>query len=335
MEPPPTDRRIDKLIDLLVRNATLVVPGPKIADEIGVTRHTVWKWIEKLRGLGVSIKGHPASGYQLQSLPDLLTPSLVRAELGDFELGGKIVHFFKTGSTNTVAARLAADQAPHGTVVVAEEQTGGRARFGRTWYSEKSSGIYVSVILRPPLTPAAAPGITLMAGLAAYEAVSTVTALRPDIRWPNDLLVNGRKICGILTEMSAEVDRLHSVVIGIGINVNHGRLPAELSDIATSLRLEGHRTYSRLHLLVAFLRELQNFYQLLLEEGTAAIAGPWSARSSFAHGKAVRVVTGRGEFLGITQGLEASGALRIRFEDGHEEALISGEVFEFKKSDVR
>lgn len=330
MQSAPTDRRIDKLIDLLVKNATLVVPGPKIADEIGVTRYTVWSWIEKLRELGVEIKGHPSRGYQLRSLPDLLTPSLVRAQLDDLELGAKSVHFFKTGSTNTVAARLAADGAPHGTVVLAEEQTGGRGRFGRTWYSEKSSGIYVSIILRPPLSPAAAPGITLMAGLAAHQAVLSVTGLLPDIRWPNDLLLNGRKICGILTEMSAEVDRLHSVVVGVGINVNHRQMPPELHHIATSLRREGHKTYSRLHLLVALLREMQKLYHLLLEEGMAAIASRWAAGSSFAQGKRVRVVTGEGEFHGVTQGLEPSGALRIQFEDGREESLISGEIFEEK-----
>ena len=328
MESPPTDRRIDKLIDLLARNATLVVSGPKIADEIGVTPATVWVWVEKLRKLGIVIKGHRWCGYQLQNLPDLLTPSLVRAELGDTELGAKIVHFLKTGSTNAVASRLAADQAPHGTVVLAEEQTGGRGRFGRTWYSERSSGIYVSIILRPSLSPAAAPGITLMAGLAAHQAVVSATGLRPDIRWPNDLLLNGRKICGILTEMSAEVDRLHFVVVGIGINVNHSQMPPELVEIATSLRIEGHKTYSRIHLLVALLREMQKVYHLLLHEGAAAIASRWAACSSFAQGKRVRVVTGKGEFHGTTQGLDPEGALRIRFEDGRIESLISGEIFE-------
>jgi BirA family biotin operon repressor/biotin-[acetyl-CoA-carboxylase] ligase len=330
MQPPPTDRRIDKLIHSLVRNATLVVPGPKIAEETGVTRRQVWAWVEMLRKMGVGIKGHPARGYQLQSLPDLLVPSLVRAELGEQEIGGKIIHFFKIHSTNTVALRMTGDQAPHGTVVLAEEQTGGRGRFGRTWYSERSAGIYASIVLRPPLPPAATPGMTLMAGLAAQQAVFRVSGLRPDIRWPNDLLLNGRKFCGILTEMSAEVDRLHSVVIGIGINVNHRQMPADLREIATSLRMEGHRTYSRIHLVVALLREIEKLYHLLLEQGTGAIASRWAASSSFSSGKRVRVVTGQGEFQGITQGLEPNGALRIRFEDGREESLISGEVFELK-----
>ena len=145
-----TDRRVDKLIHLLVKNATVVVPGPKIASEIGVTRFKVWRWIESLRLLGVEIRGVPAEGYQLVTIPDILVPSLLRAELGDHPIGRNIVHYFRTDSTNAVALKLAAEGTEHGTVVVAEEQTAGRGRLGRAWYSEKSSGIYTSIILRPP-----------------------------------------------------------------------------------------------------------------------------------------------------------------------------------------
>src|SRR5215471_8978964 len=140
-----TDRRIDKLIRLMVTNATVIVPGPKIAAEIGVTRSTVWTWIEKLRSLGVEIKGHPASGYQLEKLPDLLVPSLILPELGENRIGHKIHHFFRIDSTNNVALRLASGDAPHGALIVAEEQTAGRGRFGRSWHSERSSGVYASV----------------------------------------------------------------------------------------------------------------------------------------------------------------------------------------------
>ncbi len=325
-----TDRKIDKLIGLLVRNATVVVPGPKIASEIGVTRSTVWLWIEKLRSLGAEIKGYPSSGYQLQKLPDILAPSLLRSELGDGKFGHKIVHYFRTDSTNTDALRLAAKGAPHGTLVVAEEQTAGRGRFGRAWYSERASGIYASLILRPPLPPAAAPVLTLMAGLAAHHAIHRTTCLAVDIRWPNDLLLNGKKVCGILTEMNAELDRIHSVVLGIGINVNHREMPAELRSIASSLRIEGKKTYSRTQLLVALLKELERHYHLLLEEGGAAIVNAWSAASSFAQGKRVRVLTGSGGFVGTTDGVEPSGALRVRHEDGAVESLVAGEVVEVK-----
>ncbi|HUI40644.1 MAG TPA: biotin--[acetyl-CoA-carboxylase] ligase [Terriglobia bacterium] len=328
--PVPTDRRLDKLIHLLVENATVIVPGPKISSEIGVPRSTVWDWIEKLRALGVEIKGHHGTGYQLARLPDLLTPGLLSAELGESEIGHKIVHYFRIDSTNKVALRLAAEGAAHGTVVLAEEQTAGRGRFGRTWYSERSSGIYASVILRPPLAPAVAPALTLMAGVAAQAAVERSTGLTPDIRWPNDLLLNGKKLCGILTEMSAEIDRLHAVVIGIGINVNHRAIPDELREIATSLRLEGGKVYARAQILAALLRELEKEYRLLLAEGSAAIVKRWSAVSSYARDKRIRVLTSAGSFEAITAGLEPGGALRVRREDGREEALVAGEIVEVK-----
>jgi BirA family biotin operon repressor/biotin-[acetyl-CoA-carboxylase] ligase len=325
-----TDRRIDKLIHLLATNATVVVPGPKIASEIGVTRLIVWKWISKLRSLGVEIKGHHASGYQLVRMPDILVPSLIQPELGENEIGHQITHYFRTDSTNNVCLKLAVQGAPHGTVVVAEEQTGGRGRLGRTWYSEKSSGIYASVLLRPPLSPAVAPVLTLMAGVAAYHAVTATTGLAVDIRWPNDLLVNGKKACGILTEMHAEVDRLHAVVLGIGLNVNHAAMPAELKGTATSLRIESHRTWSRVHLCIALLKELEKHYRVLLKEGGGAITERWAKVSTFARGKRVRVVTPGGEFRATTAGLEPTGALRVRHDDGQEESLVAGEIVEVK-----
>jgi len=327
-----TDRRVDKLIHLLVKNATVVVPGPKIASEIGVTRFKVFGWMENLRSLGVEIRGVRGEGYQLVTIPDILVPSLVRAELGDHPIGHSIIHFFRTDSTNAVALKLAADGAEHGTVVVAEEQTAGRGRLGRTWFSEKSTGIYISIILRPPLAPAAAPVLTLMAGLAAQKAVSSVTGLAVDIRWPNDLLVHGKKVCGILTEMSAEVDRLHAVVLGIGINVNHSLMPVDLENIGTSLRMEAHRGISRIQVLVTLLREIERHYQLLLKSGNKAITERWEAASTFAHGKRVRVVTAVGEVLATTTGLDPSGALKIQYDDGSQEFLMAGEVVEVKQN---
>ena len=325
-----TDRRIDKLASLLVQNATVVVPGPKIASEIGVSRSTVWMWIEKLRSLDVEVKGHPASGYQLKKLPDLLLPSLIRPELGEQEIGRKIVHYFRTGSTNDAAMKLAARGEPHGTLVLAEEQTAGRGRLGRTWYSERSSGIYCSLILRPALSPAAAPILTLAAAVAAHRALSVATGLTADIRWPNDVLVNGKKVCGILTEMNAEVDRIHAVVVGMGVNVNHRQIPKGLEGIATSMRIEGGKSYSRAQILIALLREFDRYYHMLTDQGAGAIVKSWTAASSFASGKRVRVRLNAGESLATTAGLEPSGALRVRYDDGREENLVAGEVIEVK-----
>jgi len=330
MTPGTTDRKIDKLVDLFVKNATVVIPGPKIANEIGVARSTVWDYIERLRELGVDIKGHPATGYQLRKLPDLLLPSLIRPELGDQEIGQRLVHYFRTGSTNDDAFKLAHRGAPHGTVVVAEEQTAGRGRFGRQWISEKSVGIYSSTLLRPPLSPAAAPILTLAAGVAVCRALRSVTGLSPDIRWPNDVLLNGKKVSGILTEMQAELDRMHAVVLGIGINVNQREMPPEIRAIATSLRIETGVVHSRPQVLVAMLKELESAYKMLLAEGNAAVVRAFTAASSYARGKKIRVVSNTEEYQATTAGVEASGALRVAREDGREELLVAGEIFEVK-----
>jgi BirA family biotin operon repressor/biotin-[acetyl-CoA-carboxylase] ligase len=324
------ERKIDKMLHLLVKNATVVVPGPKIASQIAVSHSAVGRWVKKLRELGVEIKGHHGTGYQLLKIPDILLPSLIQAELGESEIGHSIIHHFRTESTNTAALNLAQKGAEHGMVVVAEEQTAGRGRLGRTWYSEKSSGIYVSVVLRPPFSPTAAPILTLMAGVATQRALSTATGLSVDIRWPNDLLVKGKKVAGILTEMNAELGRLHAVVLGIGINVNHSVMPAELKPFATSLRIESQRTWSRVQIFVALLKELERYYHLLLEKGNAAIAERWAAASTYANGKRIRIMTAEAESLATTVGLDPSGALRVRYDDGREEALVAGEVVEVK-----
>jgi BirA family biotin operon repressor/biotin-[acetyl-CoA-carboxylase] ligase len=326
----PTDRRIDKLVKLLVKNATVMVPGAKLADEIGVPRHTIYFWVNKLRELGVDVRGIQNNGFQLRKLPDILLPSLIRPELGDQQIGHRIKHYFRTGSTNDVALSLVLEGAPHGMVVVAEEQAAGRGRFGRSWYSEKASGIYTSLILRPALAPAAAPILTLMAGLAVHDAVTEATGLPADIRWPNDLLINGKKVCGILTEMSADMDRIHAVVLGLGINVNHRQMPEELAAIGTSLRMEGGKNYSRAGLFIGLLQKLEYYYRMLMDDGNTAITERWPTASTYARGKRIRVAMRSGEFLATTLGLDPTGALRIRRDDGQEDKLLSGEIVEVK-----
>lgn len=326
--PGTTDRRIDALLTLLLDNATIVVSGTKIARQIGVTRHTVWRWVEKLRALGVRVKGHPRTGYQLETLPDVLVPELLRRRLRGTLFGRRVWHFFKVGSTNDVAMRLGQEGEAHGALVVAEEQTAGRGRVGHKWHSEKTSGIYASVLLRPPLAPMQAPLLTLVAGLAARDAVAEQTGLDPDIRWPNDLLLHGKKFCGILTEMHAEPDRVHFAVIGVGMNVNHARLPEALAPQATSLRMVSGRTHSRLELLVGLLRHAERYYNQLLAEGGAPVVARFAGVSSYAEGKRVRISHGRDSYTGTTAGLELNGMLRVKRDDGPTVVVMAGEVAE-------
>ncbi len=326
--PGTTDRRIDALLALLADNAMIVISGAKIAREIGVTRATVWNWIEKLRALGVRVKGHGGSGYQIEEVPDILTPKLLHRRLYPGPLGKRIHHFFKVDSTNSVAMTLGERDEPHGTVVIAEEQTAGRGRAGHAWHSEKTSGIYMTVLLRPAIPPQQAPLITLVAGLAVRETILEQTGLTPDLRWPNDLLFGRKKFCGILTEMNAEQDRIHFVAVGIGINVNHEQIPGELSKIATSLRIETKRAQSRVEIVARLLRHMDSYYNRFLSEGPESIVARFCEVSSYARGKRVRIETASETYTGTTDGLEPGGLLRVRRDDGQVLPVIAGTLSE-------
>jgi BirA family biotin operon repressor/biotin-[acetyl-CoA-carboxylase] ligase len=307
----------------------IVISGQKIAREIGVTRSSVWRWTQKLRSLGVRVKGHPRTGYRIEQVPDVLCPSLLRRQLRGALFGQHIYHFFKTGSTNQVALELGLAGAPQGALVVAEEQTAGRGRAGRKWHSEKAAGLYVSVLLRPEISPLAAPLIPLLAGLAARDAVVESVGVTPDLRWPNDVLLEGKKIGGILAEMQAEPDHIRFVVLGIGLDVNHAALPAELAGIATSLRIVTGKEQPRLEILVRLLRHLETYYNRFLAEGPSAIVARFADVSSFAKGKRVRISTARESYVGVTDGLEPNGLLRVQRSDtGGIEIVTSGDVRE-------
>ena len=326
--PGTTDRRIDALLTLLSENPMIVISGQKIAREIGVSRSAVWQWTQRLRALGVRVKGHPRTGYQIERVPDVLSPTLLRRQLRSSLFGKRIHHFFKAGSTNAIAFDLGRAGEPQGAVVLAEEQSAGRGRAGRAWHSEKTSGIYVTVLLRPAISPLVAPLITLLSGLAVRDAVLEETGLAPDLRWPNDLLMAGKKFCGILTEMHAETDRVHFVVVGIGVDVNHTRMPEQLAGLATSLRMVTGRTHSRLQLLVRLLRNLETYYNRFLAEGPEPILARFCETSSFAKGKRVCISAATETYSGITDGLEPNGLLRVRRDNGRLAIVISGDVSE-------
>lgn len=328
--PESTDRKILELLQLLSANPMIVLSGARLAKQIGVSRTTVWRWIGKLRALGVDVKGHARTGYHLQKSADVLIPAVLRRRLEGTPYGKHIRHFFTIGSTNDVALELGHTGEPSGTVILAEQQTAGRGRVGRAWHSEKSNGIYMSVLLRPAMTPVEAPLITLIAGLAARDAVEELTGAKADLRWPNDLLLNGKKFGGILTEMHAEPDRVHFVVVGTGINVNHPTLPADLRQTATSLLIETAHTHSRSELVVRTLHRLDGYYNQFLRQGAEPILRRFAEVSSFCEGRRVRVATARETFLATTAGLEPTGVLRVRRDNGNGkiEAVLAGDVRE-------
>jgi len=255
---------------------------------------------------------------------------LLRGRLKGNLFGKRIYHFFKTDSTNRVALELGYANEPEGAVVLAEEQTAGKGRAGRNWHSERGAGIYVTFLLRPRLAPVQAPLLTMMAGLLAYTAVKEQTGLSAELKWPNDLLLAGKKVGGILTEMHAEANSVRFVIVGMGINVNQEKFPAELSAMATSLRMESGKVHSRLELLVRLLREFETDYNRFLREGPGFVTERFLSLSNFAKGKRVRVDTGSEAYIGTTTGLTAEGLLQVRKEEGAVVTVIAGDVTEVR-----
>ena len=326
----PTDLRLGHIVRLLMEHATVVVSGTKIAQEISSSRSEVWRLIQQLRGLGVDVVGHPATGYRLRSVPDLLLPEILRPLLRGTIFSQQMHHFYKIGSTNSAAMTAAAEGALEGSVFLAEEQTAGRGRGVNTWQSERSSGIYCSAVLRPALPPSEVLVLSLAAGLAAHAAMQVIDSrIVVDLKWPNDLLIDGKKVCGILTEMNAEVTRVRYAVVGIGINVNQESFPKELAGEATSLRLTTGSEWSRVELTAALLKSLDREYRELLTDADAraSILSRFAERSSWARGKKVRIEENGDSFEGITEGLDNRGFLRVRTANGVQ-TVLSGTVRE-------
>ena len=327
---PPTDVHLGRIVRLLMEHATVVVSGTKIAQEIASTRSEVWRLIQQLRRLGVDVAGHPASGYQLRSVPDLLLPEILQPLVRGTIFDSNIRHYFKIGSTNTAAMAAAAEGAPQGSIFLAEEQTAGRGRGSNSWISERSTGIYCSVILRPPLPPSDVLVISLAAGLAVQAAIQQVDPkVVPDLKWPNDLLIEGKKVCGILTEMNSEATQVRYIVVGIGINVNQASFPPELG--ATSLRMATGSEWSRVEMAAALLKSLDREYRSLLENPDAmqSITRRFVERSSWAYGKKVRIEETFSAMEGTTAGLDARGFLQLKTAHGVQ-TVLSGTVRERK-----
>jgi BirA family transcriptional regulator, biotin operon repressor / biotin---[acetyl-CoA-carboxylase] ligase len=323
-----SDARLGRIVRLLMEHATVVVSGTKIAEEISSNRSEVWRLIQQLRGLGVDVAGHPATGYRLKSVPDLLLPEILHPAIRGTVFENHIHHFYKIGSTNTAAMSASGEGAPEGTVFLAEEQTAGRGRGAHTWESSRSTGIYCSVVLRPSLPPADVLIISLAAGLAVHRAIQDVNSnVTPDLKWPNDVLIGGKKVCGILAEMNAEATRVRYLVVGVGINVNQPRFREELKNDATSLRMVTGSEWSRVELTVALLKSLDREYRELIQQPDArrSILRRFAECSSWIRGKQVRVIENGSTLEGTTEGLDERGFLLVRTPRGVQ-TVLSGTV---------
>lgn len=304
------------------------VSGSELSQALGVTRAAIWGRVEELRTVGYEIEASPHQGYRLISSPDALHADDLMARLPQTRVIGRDIRVFKeTASTNDTMEKLARDGAAEGVVVFAESQTSGRGRLGRSWSSPAGKGLWFSVLLRPALRPPEITRLTVAAATAIRRAIQTVTGLNPEIKWPNDLLVKGRKVAGILNELSAETDQVHHLILGVGIDVNQTphEFAGELSEVAGSLSMAAGKPIDRAALATAVLQALDQDYARVCHGGFGEVAEEWEAACNTL-GRTVVLQIGGRRIEGRAESLDADGALLVRTEHGRLECVTGGDL---------
>ncbi len=329
----------NRIINQLKKNMGNFVSGEALSQELGVTRAAIWKYIKEIKEDGYPLEASPRKGYRLLSIPDILNEAEIGEGLQTNIIGKDIRYFKDIDSTNKYAKQIALEGCPNGTVVVAECQTEGRGRLGRYWSSAASKGIWLSVVLRPEVLPSDVQVITLAAAVAVVEAIKTATGIGTGIKWPNDIVLQGKKVCGILSEISAEVDRINFLVLGIGINVNQNcdDFEESLRDKATSLKIfarengirpvnaDGEGSYLRSVIVKEMLRNLERMYNDINAGNTEEIINAWR-KYSVTLGREVKVSYRNREYTGTALDITNDGKLLVKCSDGEMLELQSGEV---------
>ncbi|RAP76355.1 biotin--[acetyl-CoA-carboxylase] ligase [Paenibacillus montanisoli] len=318
-----------RILELLEQQSGAYVSGELLSKELQISRTAIWKHIKKLESAGYQIEASRRLGYRLIGKPDKLSPQELTLKLQNrgTSLVQSIRSFDSVDSTQNIAQRLAEDGAPEGTLVIAEQQTSGRGRLGRKWVSPSGKGIYMSFILRPSMPLHFAPQLTLLTAVALCRALRTAAEpLDIGIKWPNDLLIGGKKISGILLESTAEEERLRYVIAGIGISVNltQDDFPPELLDIATSLQIELGKPLDRSDIIAGFFEQFEQLYAVYQKEGFAPIRMLWEALSVTLH-KPTRLILASGETVATPIGLNEQGALLAKKSDGTVVPIFSSE----------
>lgn len=318
----------NRVLEELKANNGQSISGEEISRRLGISRTAVWKHISRLRSEGYNIESQTNSGYKLVGSPDVLSLSELEPYLSTSFIGRSIIYLDSTSSTNTYAKQTAEKPFKEGTVIIAEEQTAGKGRLGRQWVSPNGKGIWMSILLKPDVLPADAPKLTIAAAYAVVKALWSCCRLEAGIKWPNDIVAGGRKLCGILTEMSAEGDEIKSVVIGIGINANLDKedFGPEVSGMATSIKLETGGAVSRKALIAEVLNEFEKVYEAFSEEGSIKSFLPEYKAKSAVLGKEIRVIGKREEITGLAVDISEEGHLVVRLGDGILKEIMSGEV---------
>ncbi|RST73644.1 biotin--[acetyl-CoA-carboxylase] ligase [Siminovitchia acidinfaciens] len=319
-----------QLIEALSDADGKFLSGQALAEIIGCSRTAIWKHIEELRKDGFVLEAVRNKGYRIIGTPENMTENEILFGL-ETERFGRSVHYFDSlESTQKAAYQLAYDGAPEGTLVIAEEQTSGRGRLGRAWHSASGKGIWMSIIVRPDLPPQKAPQFTLITAVAVARAIEEVTEITPEIKWPNDLLIKGKKVVGILTELQAEADKISSLIIGIGMNVNHASddFPVEVKKIASSLFIEKGEKISRAALIQSFLKNFEKYYSIYISDGFLPIRILWESYAT-SIGKQIKATTVTGEIVGVAVGISNEGVLKIEDEKGVIHNIYSADIEQF------
>lgn len=312
----------DRILEKLITSKGEPVSGERLADELSVSRSAIWKHIQALRDEGYTIDSSTNLGYSLTSTPDLLTPGEIKAGLKTGVIGKEIQYFKETESTNIIAREIAGS-VEEGTVVIAESQTGGRGRLGRKWISPEG-GIWLSIVLKPRIQPLYAPRITLLAGVSVAKTIRSL-GLAAKIKWPNDVLINGKKVCGILTEIEAEMDMIDYCVVGIGIdaNVDTESFPEEFRESSTSLKKELGYGINRVEFVQKLLSEFESLYLKFQKEDFPSILEEWRNMSATI-GEWVKITTQARTVYGEVIGVDNEGALILETSDGKLEKIVAG-----------
>ena len=312
------------ILDILSSSREKFISGEILAQKIGFSRASLWKHIKKLREEGYTIEAEVHNGYKLTKTPDKFLDYEIKKGLKTKKFArNEIFSFPKVTSTNEEAYVLAEKGLAEGTIVIAETQTAGKGRMGRIWVSPKDTGIYVSIVLRPNLTLAGIPGITLMAGVSIVKSINKITGINPDLKWPNDILHEGKKLCGILTEIKAELDMVDFIILGVGINVN--TLKDSLPEVATSLVEVTGKKYCRIELLKTLLETLEEDYNNFIINGFEGIRKECLKFSNII-GKDILIKQQNVELAGKVQDIDSVGALIIKTLTGDIKKIFSGDI---------
>lgn len=310
----------------MLRETDGYISGQQLCERFQVSRTAVWKVMEQLKAEGYQIEAVRNRGYHLEKSPDVLGEAEIKSLLNTSWAGCDVLYFPETDSTNTRAKRLGDEGAVHGTLVAADRQTGGKGRRGRRWESPAGSSIYMSILLRPDIPPDQAPMLTLVMAQSTAEAIRIRTGEEALIKWPNDIVINGKKVCGILTEMSTEIQWINHVVIGVGINVNTEHFPEELAETATSIYLESGEKQLRSGLIAEVLKQFERYYAMFLETGNLSAMQEEYNRLLVNRDREVKVLEPGNEYNGYAIGINETGELLIRTEDGQIREIYAGEV---------